>query len=151
VKNINECFFGDRGKRRSLDCVRLAPHLARAEKTCEGVAFWAVRCSLTTDDQRLVFHSPITFTIRRLSRWPSNSGVDDALPGAKIQFACGDRNDHFVVNQQRFKVGVAVVFAGVVVLIVFAERREPFEPLIDVFNQSGLIVVHIYSGGNVHS
>jgi hypothetical protein len=30
--------------------------------------------------------------------------VEDALPGAEIQFAGGDGDDHFVVDQQRFQM-----------------------------------------------
>src|SRR5215475_6296434 len=30
------------------------------------------------------------------------------------------------------------------------ERRKSFEPLIDVFNQARLIIVHIHARGNVH-
>src|SRR5229473_3329813 len=39
-------------------------------------------------------------------------GVENSLPGAEIQPAGSDRDDNFMVNEQRFQMRVAVVFAG---------------------------------------
>ena len=55
-----------------------------------------------------------------------------------------------MVNEQRFQVGVSVVFAGLVVLVVFAEGSEFLQPLVDVLEQSAFVVVDVDSGGDVH-
>src|ERR1022692_165640 len=34
--------------------------------------------------------------------------------------------------------------------VVLAKRSQAFQPLVDVFDEPALIVVHIYSRGNVH-
>ena len=39
-------------------------------------------------------------------------GVEDALPGAQVEFAVGDGQCGFVVQEQRLQVRVAVVLAG---------------------------------------
>jgi len=44
-------------------------------------------------------------------------GVEDALPGAQVESAIGDREGGFVVEEQGFQVGVGIVFAGLVVLV----------------------------------
>src|ERR1035437_6433061 len=77
-------------------------------------------------------------------------GVENLLPGAEVEFSVGDRNDDFVVNDQRFQVRVSVVFSGLVMLIVLAEGGERFQPLVDVFDQAALVVVDVDPGGNVH-
>jgi hypothetical protein len=43
-----------------------------------------------------------------------------------------------VVDEQGFQVRIAVVFARLMMLIVFAEGRELFQPFIDVFDQLSL-------------
>ena len=55
-----------------------------------------------------------------------------------------------MVDQQRFEVRVAIVFARFVMLVVFLEWREVLEPLINVFDQSALVIVHIHTGSDVH-
>jgi hypothetical protein len=37
-----------------------------------------------------------------------------------------------VVNQDRLQVGVAVVFAGLVMVVVLAKRRQPFQPFVNI-------------------
>jgi hypothetical protein len=44
--------------------------------------------------------------------------VEDLLPGAEIQLAIRDRNDHLAPHHLAFKVGVGVVFAGTVVPVL---------------------------------
>ena len=48
-------------------------------------------------------------------------GVENLLPGAEVEFPVGDRDNDFVVNDQRFEVSVSVVFAGLVMLVVLLE------------------------------
>ncbi len=53
-------------------------------------------------------------------------GVEDLLPWAEVKFAAGDRDDDFVVNDQRFKVSVSVIFSRLVMLVVLAGREPAF-------------------------
>jgi hypothetical protein len=53
-------------------------------------------------------------------------GVKDALPGAEVESALRHRNDHLMVNEDRFQVRVTVVLAGLVVLVVLLEGCEFF-------------------------
>src|SRR6267142_338388 len=76
---------------------------------------------------------------------PIELRVENALPRAEIQFACGDRHNHLMMDQQRLQMRVAVVFPGVVVFVVLAEGGQPLEPLVDVLHQSALMVVDIDS------
>jgi hypothetical protein len=77
-------------------------------------------------------------------------GVENLLPWAEVEFPVGDWNDDFVVNDQRFQVRVSVVFAGLVMLVVLPERRERFQPLVDVFDEPALVVIDVNSGRDVH-
>src|SRR5664279_4381551 len=77
-------------------------------------------------------------------------GIENLLPGTEVESSVGDRDDDFVVNDQRFEVRVSVVFAGLVMLVVLPEGSERFQPLVDVLDQSALVVVDINPGGDVH-
>src|SRR5208283_3999273 len=77
-------------------------------------------------------------------------GIENLLPGAEVELPVGDRDDDFVVDDQRFEVGVSVVFAGLVMLVVLPEGGERFQPLVDVFEEAALVVVDVDPGGDVH-
>ena len=69
-------------------------------------------------------------------------GVKDALPGAEIELArCNGQND-FMMDGQRFEVRVAVGFASLVMAIVVAKRRQALQPLVNVLDQTGFVVVY---------
>src|SRR6266851_2390647 len=55
-----------------------------------------------------------------------------------------------MVNEQGFQMRVAVVFSGLMMLVVFAEGGQRFQPLIDVCDQSAFVVVHIDACSDVH-
>src|SRR5260370_42622218 len=67
-------------------------------------------------------------------------GVENSLPGAEIQSAGGGRDDHFMVNEQRFQMRVAVVFTGAVMLVAFAKGSELRQPLVNIFGESRFVV-----------
>ena len=56
----------------------------------------------------------------------------------------------FVVNKQRLEMGIAIVFTGLMVLVVLPEGRQVFQPLVDVFDEAAFVVVDVDSGSNVH-
>ena len=55
-----------------------------------------------------------------------------------------------MMQQQRLEMRVAVVFAGLMMLVVRPRRGQLLKPLTDVFNQPALMVVHVNGGSNVH-
>jgi len=77
-------------------------------------------------------------------------GVKNPLPGAEIELSIGHRNDDFVVNDQRLKMRVSVVFARLVMLVIMPERSQRIQPLVDIFDQATLVVVDVDSGSDVH-
>src|SRR5258707_2281042 len=48
--------------------------------------------------------------------------IEDSLPRPQVEFARGDRHDHFMMNQQRLQMRVSIILAGFVMLVVLAER-----------------------------
>jgi len=69
--------------------------------------------------------------------------VINLLPGPEIELSGGYRDDHLMVDQQAFEVGIAIGFSGAVMAVVFAIRRQLFEPFVDVGQQAILGVVHL--------
>jgi len=55
---------------------------------------------------------------------PIELRVKDPLPGSKIKTPCRDGNDHFVMNQQRLQMRIAIVLAGLVMFVISLERRQ---------------------------
>src|SRR5579863_1623170 len=77
-------------------------------------------------------------------------GVENPLPSAEIQSPGGDRNDDLMMYEQRLEMRVAVSFPGVVMLVAFAKGGELLQPLVNVLDQPGLIVIYINPRSNVH-
>ena len=95
-------------------------------------------------------YSPITLMMTRFGALSVELGVVHLLPRAEVQLPLGHRHDHFVVHQQALQVRIAVGLTGAVVPVVFAERRQLFQPLVDIRHQAVLRVVYPYAGGDVH-
>src|SRR5579863_2472034 len=55
-------------------------------------------------------------------------GVIDLLPRPEIQLATGHRHNHFVVHNQALQMRVAIGFAGAMMAVIFAERRQVLQP-----------------------
>src|SRR6516164_3130966 len=77
-------------------------------------------------------------------------GVVDLLPGAKVEFAIGDRDQHLVTDQQVLQMSVAVVLAGAMVPIVLAKGRQLLKPFRNVGNEAVFGVVDVDTGSDVH-
>ena len=45
---------------------------------------------------------------------------------------------------------VAIVFAGIVMLVVLPKRSQAFQPMINVLDQSALVIVDVDPGGDMH-
>src|SRR5690348_3528912 len=79
--------------------------------------------------------------------------VEDALPGAEIEAAGGDGDDHLVTDGERAQVRGGVVLAGAAVVTVRVGRpgRDALlEPLLDVLPEAGLVIVDEHRGGDMH-
>ena len=77
-------------------------------------------------------------------------GVEDPLPGAEVEASGSDRKNDLVVDENCFEVGVTIVLTGFVMAIVGTEGGERFQPLVNVVDEAGLVVVDVDSGGDVH-
>src|SRR5262249_42399992 len=77
-------------------------------------------------------------------------GVIDLLPWAKVETAVGYRNDDLMMHEQALQMRIAVSLTGSVMAVVLAERRELFEPFVDVGDQSVFGVVDPNPGRDVH-
>src|SRR5215813_14451264 len=87
---------------------------------------WGVRqVSLLSLSHNLHDHALLTL--------PLEFGVEDPLPGAEIETACGDRNYDLMMNQQCLQVRVSVVFASIMVFVIALKRRQVVEPLVNVY------------------
>src|SRR5580658_6928349 len=76
--------------------------------------------------------------------------VINLLPRAKIEPALRHRNNHLVMHDQTFQVGIAIRFARAVMAVILAERRQFLQPFVDVGQQPVFGVVHPDAGRNVH-
>ena len=111
-------------------------------------------------------YSPSTLITSRFGRPAVELAVEDLLPGAEVQLAVGDRNDHLVVDEQVLEVRVAVVLPAPVVPVVAgvgqqlprhlavglvpARWRQLVEPLERVGLEPGLVVVDPHRRSDVH-
>jgi hypothetical protein len=76
--------------------------------------------------------------------------VIDLLPWAEIEFARGNRNDDFMVNEKALQVRIAVGFASPMVAVIAAKWRETLQPFVNIGDESIFGVVHMDAGGDVH-
>src|SRR5574341_1167682 len=81
---------------------------------------------------------------------PVELAVEDLLPGTEVQPSVGDGHHHFASHQLPLDVGVAIVLAGLIVLVRAALRGQPFEERIVVLQQALLVVVDVDARGDVH-
>jgi hypothetical protein len=105
-------------------------------------------CSIYQDkSNRLLSHY---FYDDPLVPLPVKLGVKNLLPGSEVELPVGDWDDDFMMNKQRLEVRLSIVFASLMMLIILAKRSQRFEPLVDIFDQSALVVVDVDSSSNVH-
>src|ERR1043166_2262003 len=76
--------------------------------------------------------------------------IENLLPRPQVKFPVGHRHDDLMMHEDVFEMTIGVRFARAMVLVVLAERRKCFEPLIDVTPDAGLVVVNSNAGGDVH-
>ncbi len=81
---------------------------------------------------------------------PVKLTVEDALPGAGVDLAPGNRHDDLVVQQQIFEVGVGVVFSRLVMPVVWFFWCHLLHPLHDVVKEAALLVVDDNGCGDMH-
>src|SRR6266446_693549 len=76
--------------------------------------------------------------------------IEDLLPGSRIETSIRNRDDHLVVQQQIFEMGIAVVFARAVMVILRVFGSDLLYPLHNVLPKAGLVVIDYHSGSDMH-
>src|SRR5580765_6064845 len=66
---------------------------------------------------------------------PIKLSIENPLPSSQVEHPGSNWHNHLMMNQQCFQVRVAVVFSGVVMLVVLAKWSEVLHPFVDVFDQ----------------
>ena len=94
----------------------------------------------------------MTLTSTRFLRPPSNSAIENLLPGAEIEFAIGDGDDNLASHHLPLHVCIGIILAGPVVAIARDRlvRGQFFEPDLIVVVQATLIVIDEYRCRDVH-
>jgi hypothetical protein len=77
--------------------------------------------------------------------------IEDLLPGSRIEAPVRKRDDHLVVQQQIFEMGIAVVFACTVMVIVRVFGGDLLYPLHDVLPKARFVVIDNHGGSDMHS
>ncbi len=81
---------------------------------------------------------------------PIEFGVKHPLPRSQIQSPVRDWQRRLMVQQQRLQMCVSIILAGLMVFVIRPRRRQFFQPLANILNQSALVIVHIHGSSNVH-
>lgn len=76
--------------------------------------------------------------------------VENALPRAEVEPSGGDWDDDLMVYQQGLEMGITVRFARIMVAIILAKGRQLLQPLVDIFDEPSLVVIHINARRYVH-
>ncbi len=88
-------------------------------------------------------YSPMILMSTRFLRRPSNSPLEDLLPGPEVQLSRGHRNNQFTAHDLTLNMRVGVVLACSVVMVPVDGfvRRQVLEPDLVVVMQSLLVIV----------
>src|SRR5215510_2654538 len=78
-------------------------------------------------------------------------GVEHLFPWTEIEGTARNRQHHLVTHDGAFQMRVRVVFAGLMVPVVETGGRQLLEPRLKIVNQAVLPVIHINTGGDMHS
>src|SRR6267142_4511623 len=65
---------------------------------------------------------------------PVELGIEDSLPRTQIKLPGCNRHDHFVVDEKRLQMRVAVILARLVMLVVLAKGCQMLQPLVDILD-----------------
>src|SRR5260370_33660189 len=94
---------------------------------------------------------PYYFDDDTLGTLPIKLAVEDTLPGTSIEFAIGNGNDDLVMEQEVFEMGITIIFARLVMVIVWIFGRQFLHPLHDIAVEAGFLVVDDDRSSDVHS
>ena len=83
---------------------------------------------------------------------PVEFAVEDLFPRSEVQLAVRDCHDHLASHDLTLDVRVRVILTGVVVAILvnWFMRYKPFEKIIEVLQESPLIIVDVHTRTDVH-
>ena len=95
---------------------------------------------LLSDDlhQHTLAPAPVEFTVK------------DLLPRTEVEPAFRNGDDDFAAHDLTLDMGIAVILAGLVMLIRCLVRSQALQKRIVVPQQSGLIIVDIDTGRDMH-
>lgn len=76
--------------------------------------------------------------------------IKNSLPRTEIEFSFRECDDDFSSHYLSLQMSITVVFACVVMPIHRLLWSEPFQEIVVVLQQAGLIVIDVYAGRNMH-
>src|SRR5579862_2205299 len=116
----------------------------------EGSCFACSACSCNSVNSSDILSLSHDFHDHALVPLAVELCIENPLPRSHIQLARRNRHDHFMMDEERLQMGVAIVLAGLVMLVSFSKRSQMLEPLISIFDQSTFIVVDVDARGDMH-
>ncbi len=76
--------------------------------------------------------------------------IENLLPRAEVEFPACDRHDDFSPHHLSLQMGISIIFPCIVMPVHRPLRSEPFQEIIVVLQQTGLIVIDVDTGRDVH-
>ncbi len=95
---------------------------------------------LLTDN---LHEDPLTATSIKLT-------VKNSFPWTEIEFALRERDNDFPPHHLSLQMSIAVVFTGLVMSIHRPLRGQPFQEIVVVLQQTGLVVIDVHTGRDMH-
>src|SRR4029077_7902034 len=134
---------------------RFTRAVAQASSSCSNArvsASCAVRMRHTTRSNARIRSLPQNFDDDPFLALSVPLAIKDPLPRPKVELSRRDRHDDLMPDGEAPQMCGGVVFAGLVVPVPrrIPRRDRPFEPLQDVFPESGLMVIHENRRRDVH-
>src|ERR1700691_2434114 len=81
---------------------------------------------------------------------PIKLRIENLLPRTEVEPPIRDRNNNFVMHDQRFQVRVPIVLARLMMLIILPERGQRLQPGVDILDKPALVVIHINPRRDMH-
>src|SRR5574339_111343 len=76
--------------------------------------------------------------------------VKNSLPRTEVQLSVREGDDDFSPHHLSLQMSVAIVLAGIVMPIHRLLRSKPFQEIVVVLQQTGLIIIDVHTGRDVH-
>src|ERR1700746_2761146 len=93
-----------------------------------GSCFACSACSCNSCSSSDIWSLSHDFHNHALVPLPVELRIEHTLPRAQVEHARGNGHDHFMMDEQRLQMRVAVVLARLMMLVAFAKRRQMLQP-----------------------